>query len=75
MKVYVATVGTYDDGAVPVGVYKSVKNAMLGLRQYVEANGSTGDYYEVWEYKMGNVLNHLATAQETVCFGEIKDLL
>lgn len=78
MKLFVATVGMYDEGSVPVGVYESEELAMAGLRLYADLNESVfamSDYYQVWEYEMGHVLKTRGAAQEAIRFGEIKDLL
>lgn len=77
MKVFTAMVGTFGEGALPVGVYESLDLAMAGLRLYADYNESVfsmSDYYEVYEHELGHVLKTRVVDQEMIVYGKIKEL-
>ena len=76
MNVFVAVVGTYEEGGMTVGVYESEFGAEMGLTKYaLENEDNVNEYYEIYEYQLGAALDVAASAQEPVAKGEFSELL
>ena len=78
MNVFVAVVGMNYEGGTPVGVYESYDAAIAGLREYADRNEcyfAMNDYYEVYEYELGAVLDARSSNQDALVWGEFSELL